>query len=69
MEKPPFTEGTPEYNSADHIAECLEDLIQTGGPEAAMKALEWSMKTWYDYHQTEANKWLKLMAMVKNLGL
>lgn len=67
MNTPPFDEGTHQYDCADRMAEYLEELMQNGGPEAAMKALEWSMKSWYDYHQTEANKWLKLMAMVRSL--
>lgn len=60
-------EDSWEQQKADDIADALHELVQSGGVDEAVRAIDYAINTWVDYHHIEKEKWASLKAGIKSL--
>jgi hypothetical protein len=62
-----FSTDSWKQQKTDDISDALHELLQNGGVNDAVRAIDYAINTWIDYHHVEKEKWASLKAGIKTL--
>lgn len=60
-------EDSWKQQKADDISDALHELLQSGGVDEAVRAVDYAINVWEEYHRVEKEKWASLKAGIKSL--